>query len=103
MNFIFAREAQEAVKKMSWWQKFKVKVLGIKIFVGYETLEEAKAPLYLFWCKYCKHFAKDRRHGYKRLNCSFCGEVHRIGSISLKMFLAELWGILKIGWKYRRA
>lgn len=104
MNFVFAREVQEAVKKMSGWQKFKMRVFGVKILAGYEISEdsEARSSLYLFWCKDCRHYAKDRPHNNipnRRLECSFCGVWYDFNPLWVEW--VTLWDVVKLAWKYR--
>lgn len=106
MNFVFAREAQEAVKTLSWWKKFRMRAFRVKILAGHETSEdsEARSPLYLFWCKYCKHYAKDRPHNNipnRRLECSFCGIWHDFNPCLIEW--AILLDIIKFAWTHRRA
>ena len=78
MNFVFSRKAQEAVKKMTQWQKFKIVVLGMRIYLGHERHEgwSAANPFYLFWCYACGKYSKDYPHSslaVPRLDCCYCG------------------------------
>ncbi|MBU6415053.1 hypothetical protein KGQ34_02330 [Patescibacteria group bacterium] len=79
MNFALAREAQEALKKTTRWQRFCMKMRGKKLYLGCEQKEgwSGKLPFYLFWCSACEHYAKDYPHGFierQYLICSYCGQ-----------------------------
>ncbi len=104
MNFVFAREAQEAVKKISWRQKFRTRFLGKKIYMGDEQRDgwNGKLPFYLFYCSNCEHFAKDYPHGfteYQYLNCSYCET--RYDFVPWWIQFTILWRTVKVLWKYR--
>ena len=77
MNPIFAKEAEGAAKKLTWWQEFRLKVFGSKLIIDYEFSGDGQSryPLYLFLCRFCGHYAKSRRSGKRRLYCSSCGEI----------------------------
>lgn len=104
MNFVFARETQEAFKKMTRWQKFKARWLGRKIYLRHEQREgwSGKLPFYLFYCAGCKRIAKDYPHGHierRYLNCSFCGAHHDFVPWWVEWVM--LWSTIKLVWKYR--
>ena len=104
MNIVFAREAQEAIKKMSRWQKFQMQYRGKKICLGQEKRDgwTGELPFYLFWCRGCEHYAKDYPHGYierQYLNCSYCGTGHDF--VPWWVPWVGLWQAIKFSFKYR--
>jgi len=78
MNPDFAREAEEAAKKINWLQKFRLKAFGSKLVIDHEFSADGigKYPIYLFWCNECRRYAKNRRSGKRRLYCSSCKTIY---------------------------
>lgn len=77
MNSEFAKEAEQAIKRMSDRQKSKIK-RGKKIYIGQEMRANWTdfQPFYIFWCEDCKKFSKNYPHYdpvFYRLQCNFCG------------------------------
>lgn len=104
MNFVFCREAQETVKKVTRWQRLRMEVFGSKVCIGHEKRDgwNGELPFYLFLCKACKRFAKDYPHGHierQYLNCSFCDAHHDF--VPLLVQWKILFETLRIAWKYR--
>jgi len=98
VNLAYAVEAQQAFKKMSKLARFRMRVLGTKIRLGYEKRDgwSGFLPFYLFWCKSCKHYAKDYPHGFierRYLLCSSCNQHYSF--IPWWVPLAVLWNYLK--------
>lgn len=104
MNIEFQLEAQKAIKELSWWQKLRIRC-GKKHYLGDESREgwPGKSPFYLFWCRRCGHFAKDYPNGLspgRALLCSYCDVSYNFDPWWL--WLAMLWAVIKIPWKYRK-
>ncbi|HEY9585376.1 MAG TPA: hypothetical protein VJJ02_02175 [Candidatus Paceibacterota bacterium] len=81
MNPAYAREAKEALLKMTPRERCLMQEYGRKIYLGHERREgwNGELPFYLFWCGHCEHFAKGYPNGHlehRYLICSECGEHH---------------------------
>lgn len=104
MNYAFAREANQALSKMTPWQKFKMRYRGKKIYLGHEKRENWSGflPFYLFWCEDCQHYAKDYPHGFierQYLTCSHCGIHHHF--VPWWVGWVRAWQMLGIAIRYR--
>ena len=81
MNEIFFREADEAVKKLSRWQKFYIRVLRVALYLGDERRDgwSGALPFYLFWCEFCKDYGKDYPHkNDPQLHCPRCDAYFKL-------------------------
>ena len=81
MNEVFAREAREALPKISEADRLLLEEHGREIYIGHEQREgwSGQLPFYLFRCEECGKCAKDYPHGHierQYLLCSECG-AHR--------------------------
>ena len=54
--------------------RFVVRFLGIKLFIGYGALDgwAGKVPLYVFWCSRCSNYVKDSPRGFDHRQYLLC-------------------------------
>lgn len=81
LDFAVAQEVRILMQRLSGFQKFRINILGNKVFVGNEIYDgfNKQLPFYLFWCNSCERYTKDYPHGSiekRYLNCVHCRARH---------------------------
>ncbi len=107
-NFVMAAEVREALKKLSWWQKWLMLNFGKKIYIGHEGHElhkgwTGKLPFYLFRCENCEKVVKDYPHSYPErqyLLCLHCMAHHDF--VPWWVPFHQIWEIITFVIMYRK-
>lgn len=69
-------QARQLGERLSWWRRFFIRALALKISLGNELKDGWTAPTmqFIFWCPECRHYSKDYMHSVDLyMVCYVCG------------------------------
>lgn len=103
-RFLNAQRVRKEIAALTAGEQRRIR-LGRKHYLRHERWEiwTEDLPVYLFWCGECERFSLDYQHGFiqnRYLTCQNCGT--NTDFVPWWVAWVELWGIVKMGWKYLR-